>query len=296
MSESIQDYLYRVHREDVPRWLKNGEFSLERFFESRTVYYPGAGSDGSPIKLFNQGHSSHCFFWVDQWYVFDEMMRTGELNLKGYDVHQANEMSISIRTDYRSDAGNTSCHMVIYDRRSDFGDEHGAERLAFLVIRAEAHSTYEQIYGGTFRENPPFALVIQDHGCGGCFTGYTFGGPDSPILHTAQRNGLPRFVLFGEHGGTEVWPGYARVDNVRAAFGGMHRNRRWLYQPRADKRREHAEQVRPYLELAARFRLPGDRLAEWLKFNGVPPPSGRNAWSCQAVRRIGRRLGLWPYQ
>lgn len=244
MPESIRDYLHRVHREPVPRWLEEGDFSLDRFFASRTVYYPGAGDDGSPIKLFNRSHSAHCFVWVDQSYDFDDMRRgegTEGLDLKGYDVCHVHETDIVIRTDYESPVGNTSCsHMVVYDRRSGYGDEHGATRLAILFVRAEAHSAYEQIYGEKFGNNPPFAIVIQDHGLGGNFTNLDFGGPDSPIFETARNNGLPLFVLFAERAegtGPELWPGYARVDNVRATFGGMHRHRRWLCQRSADKRR-----------------------------------------------------------
>ena len=300
MAEAISNYLYRVHKEAVPRWLEEGDFSLDRFFESRTVCYLGSGCDGSPVKLFNRGHASHCFVWVDQSYDFDEMVAMGELSLKGYGIHEARQVGLTVRTDYESPVGNTSCsHMVVYDRASGFGDEHGAARLAIVFVRAEAHSAYEQIYGERFGNNPPFAVVVQDHGLGGNFTGHEFGGPNSPVFKAAQRNGLPSFVLFGERAertGADLWPGYASVDNVRATFGGMHRNRRWLCQLRADKRREHAELVRPYLELAARFRLPGDRIAEWLEFNGVPPPSGRNAWTRQSARRVGRRLSLWPYQ
>ena len=101
MPESIVDYLHRVHREPVPRWLEESDFSLDRFFESRTVYYPGAGYDGSPIKLFNRSHSAHCFVWVDRCYDFDDLRSgegTGGFDLKGYDV--CHQTDIVIRTNY----------------------------------------------------------------------------------------------------------------------------------------------------------------------------------------------------
>ena len=242
MPESILDYLRRVHREPVPRWLEEGDFSLDRFFESRTVYYPGAGHDGSPIKLFNRSHSAHCFVWVDRRYDFDELMRregAEGFDLKGYDVRHVHHTDIVIRTVYGPPVRNPSCHMVVYDRQPYLGDEHGAERLALLVVRAEAHSAYEQIYGGRFRGNPPFAAVIQDHGLGGSevMTGHSFGGCDSPIFHAAQRNGFPRFLLCGiGHGGTRSWPRYEKVDNIHSTFGGTvgisryGTTERWLYQ------------------------------------------------------------------
>ena len=297
MPESIRDYLHRVHREPVPTWLKEGDFSsdrfLDRFFESRTVYYPGAGDDGSPLKLFNRSHSAHCFVWVDRRYDFDELRSregTGGFGLlKGYDV--CHQIDIVIRTNYGPLVADLPCHMLVYERCSYLGDEHGAERLALLVICAEAHAAYEQIYLGRFRGNPPFAVVLQE--CMGGPDEHPFGGP-SPMYEAARKNGLPGFLLVGTDN-TSPWPGYVRLEHFRRIRGGMPLSRRWLYQLRAGKRREHAEQVRPHLKVAARFHLPEDRLVEWLEFNGVPPPSG-SKWSLRTVRRIGRRLGLWPYR
>ena len=290
MPESIRDYLHRVHREPVPRWLEEGDFSLDRFFESRTVYYPGASDDGSPLKLFNRSHSAHCFVWVDRRYDFDELMSregTEGFDLDGYDVRHVHHTDIVIRTVYGPPVHNFSCHMVVYDRRPHLGDEHGAERLALLVVRAEAHSAYEQIYGGRFTGNPPFAVVLQE--CMRLPGDLCFGGP-SPMYQAARMNGLPGLLLVGTDN-TDPWPGYVRLERFRRIRGGDPLSRRWLYQTRAGKRREHAERVRPHLKVAARFQLPEDRLVEWLEFNGVPPPSG-SKWSLRTVRRIGRRLGL----
>ena len=232
MPESIRDYLHRVHREPVPRWLEKDDFSLDRFFESRTVYYPGAGRDGSPIKLFNRSHSAHCFVWVDRRYDFDELMRregTEGFDLEGYDVRHVHHTDIVIRTVYGPPVHNPSCHMVIYGRRPNLGDEHGAERLALLVIRAEAHSAYEQIYGSRFRGNPPFAVVLQE-----CMENQSFGGPRSLMYQAAERNGLPGFLLVGK-GNTCEWPGYVKLQNLCPIRGGMPLSQRWFYRLPADK-------------------------------------------------------------
>ena len=292
MLESMLDYLHKVHREPVPRWLKDGEFSLDKFFESRTVYYPGAGMDGSPIKLFNRSHAAHCFVWVDQGYQFDAMRAGGQLALKGYYICHVHRTDMEIGAGDGDPVVQPACHMVVYDRCRYLGDDHGAERLALLVVRAEAHGAYEQIYGDRFRENRPFGVVLQE--CMIALAGGLFGGPVAPIYAAARANGLPRFLLVGADN-TRPWPGYVRLENLRRIRGGMPLSRRWLYQLRADKRREHAERVRPFLQLAARFRIPEDRLVEWLEFNGAPPPSG-SRWSLRTAHRIGRRLGLWPYQ
>ena len=271
---------------------KTAIFRWTGFFESRTVYYPGAGMDGSPIKLFNRSHAAHCFVWVDQGYQFDAMRAGGQLALKGYNICHVHRTGMEIMADYGPPVVQPTCHMVVYDRCRHLGDEHGAKMLALLVVRAEAHRAYEQIYGCRFRENRPFGVVLLE--CMIALAGGRFGDPIAPIYAAALANGLPAFLLVGADN-TRPWPGYVRLENLRRIRGGMPISRRWLYQLRADKRREHAERVRPYLQLAARFRLPEDRLVEWLEYNGAPPPSG-SRWSLRTARRIGRRLGLSPCQ
>jgi hypothetical protein len=65
---SMIDYLKGLS-EETPRWLTSHRTgvkpNLSDFFGSRVVYYPGAGIDGQPVRLFNMTHSAHCFMYVD---------------------------------------------------------------------------------------------------------------------------------------------------------------------------------------------------------------------------------------
>ena len=40
-------------------------FDRKTFFVSRTVYYPGSGEDGQPVKLCALSHAAHTFIYVD---------------------------------------------------------------------------------------------------------------------------------------------------------------------------------------------------------------------------------------
>ena len=65
---SIVDIL-RGDPEPLPEWLTSQcppRFDREAFFGSRTVYYPGSGDDGQPVKLCALSRASHCFIYVDQ--------------------------------------------------------------------------------------------------------------------------------------------------------------------------------------------------------------------------------------
>ena len=63
------DYLYNNYREPTPDWLMaidgDSEIPWKQFFESRTVFYPGAGLDPHTVNAFGGSHSAHCFINVD---------------------------------------------------------------------------------------------------------------------------------------------------------------------------------------------------------------------------------------
>ena len=63
------DYLYNNYREPTPAWLmaidRDSEIPWKQFFESRTVFYPGAGMDPHTVNLFGGAHCAHCFINVD---------------------------------------------------------------------------------------------------------------------------------------------------------------------------------------------------------------------------------------
>src|SRR5664280_1338527 len=65
---SPYEYL-RKNPEPMPQWLarfRQGQgFNRADFFASRVVYYPGAGFDGDPVKLFGSTGSAHTFILVD---------------------------------------------------------------------------------------------------------------------------------------------------------------------------------------------------------------------------------------
>lgn len=78
------DYLKTRFREPEPEWLQladrlesveNRRGFLQGFLRSRIVYYPGAYSDGLPVRLFNPAHAAHAYVYVDQWMERDELER-----------------------------------------------------------------------------------------------------------------------------------------------------------------------------------------------------------------------------
>ena len=219
------------YQEDVPEWLIGDAFSLVNFFASRTVVYPGTGRDGHAIKIFNKSHSTHCFVCIDQDYRADQIRQKlapgsyegSDFYIRGYDVIFEQDLAQEIP----GAQPEAAFHLCVYERNPGYGDDYGAARLTLLLVGAEAHATYQWIYGGAFAANPPFGVLLQNHGFGGN-PSYEFDDPGSPMVETARINGWPRFIVVGDN--TNPWPGFVEIPEVEPSVGGMHRNTRRLYE------------------------------------------------------------------
>ncbi|MFH1300413.1 MAG: hypothetical protein ABIK07_05065, partial [Planctomycetota bacterium] len=65
----LVEEVLRNDREELPEWIKQADRlnhkTLADFFSSRVVYYPGSGTDGRAIAIFNATSSAHCFVHID---------------------------------------------------------------------------------------------------------------------------------------------------------------------------------------------------------------------------------------
>ena len=251
MPESIYHFLDRV-QEPLPEWLAappgTKGFRIDDFFRSRTVFYPGSGTDGHPVKLFNSTRSAHCFIYAD--YLLSEDSIKEELESKengflGYKVI----FGISLPINQFSYSGKM-CHLTpnnideskrfhpvdpyafvtIMERDEYLGDTHGAERIAILFLGMDGISCYDIIYCQK-GSHPPFAVFLQDHGYGGNYTRF---GADGLLGQLAMsQESLPDWLVVGE--GTKPWSHYDRVSNVGGDTGGMHSMKRYMYKRQRDK-------------------------------------------------------------
>ena len=103
----------------------------------------------------------------------------------------------------------------------EYGEEHGCKRLAILFLCKDAIASYEAIFSNP-TINPPYILVIQDHGFGGNYDCFGQNGLLHRIAKSIQI--FPSFIL----NGSKVWDGY-RLLSDEIVYGGMHRNARQLF-------------------------------------------------------------------
>lgn len=250
----------RQQREDPPAWLgrfRSGDpFPREQFVASRVVYYPGAGTDGHPVKVFGSTHSAHCFVYADYGVTqtaLEEKLGDPRFRFRGY--HSLSRVQLREtdlvpwgwtahvdRAEVPLDrhgfavAAAPFGFLEVLERERELGDAHGATRLAILFLGADGVATHDALFCQRDGASAPYALVLQDHGYGGNYDRFGAGGLLERIARRCEV--VPQWLFVAEN--TRPWDGFERVPNVDGDHGGMHNNLRFLYQrldePRAQPR------------------------------------------------------------
>ena len=227
---------FSADKEYMPLWLANhkkgDKVNILELLNSRLVYYPGAGTDGSPIRTFNIAHAAHVFVYVD--YGYNKQKIDSELSddaFIGYHLHHEQEVSereLTPRT-FRSHITNEEKRkaasgydmsirpeegfalLKIYERNEDYTDEHGSQRFAILYVGADANLTYDVLFGNTDRS--PYACVI----CANMGSGCTCFVRDSLLEQIAIRTDrFPKYLLCIRGYG---WEGYGMLKTVSNTRG-----------------------------------------------------------------------------
>ena len=238
--ETLQRYT-----EPLPDWLQQAApFDRERFFGSRTVYYPGSGIDGHPVEICAPAHAAHAFVYVDYGVPKDDIRdRVHGVRGKrflGYEVEHEEDVqesalpggwvphvtpSEAVRAvrGYQCFANiRPFAWYVVLRREKDRDHAHGPARLALLFVGGDGFATFDALYCQKDGTNPPFLAVLQDHGFGWGFDRFCAGGL---LERIASRCGVyPEWLLVGQNGNQwNQWEGYADA-GAEPDPGGMHNN------------------------------------------------------------------------
>ena len=248
MPETLHNFLLR-ERETLPQWLTNfvpgSRFPLEDFLNSRTVFYPGSGTDGFPIKELGSSHAVHCFVYCD--YLVPESQVRGELDhvkrgFRGYHSIARiplekseilpKDFSVSERLErlrtanWKSEraALDTPAYAFteILERDDDLDDSWGPVRLCLLFLGFDAMAASEVLFYRAGNTKPPYAIMVHDHGFGG---GYAkFGGSGFLYQKANDLDAFPKWLLVAQN--STPWPGFSPVPDVESSGD---RTQRTLY-------------------------------------------------------------------
>ena len=238
---NVRDVL-AAEQEPCPEWLMavtpDGPLDMRGFLDSRTVFYPGSGVDGHAIKVFGGARAAHCFVYADYWYERKVMIKALESEADGYgdglrgyrplvrfDLTPADFpvrwepgtsrfAPPSTPWSYKSAAA-PYAFLQVFERLPDMDDSWGGERLALLMMGADAFAVFEGLYGQPGGASQLYGLLLQDHGFGGNYDSFGGGGL---MERMAQGYGVfPRWQLVASN--TRPWAGYEPVDGVGPAHG-----------------------------------------------------------------------------
>lgn len=244
--ESLREY-----REPLPEWLEGeGEmaFDPQQFVSSRTVYYPGCGYDGHPVKLCTESRVAHAFVYVDyavgekrvvaciadpegEFYGYEvthtEHVDEETLYPGGWTPHLAPDEVANTQAFYNANPdwfATRFARFYVLTRKEGFGDDHGARRLAILFVGGDGFAIYDALYCQGDGSRAPFMILTHDHSAIGRWASFGRDGipghEDGLLERLAERCGVvPNFLLIGR--GTEPWIHY---EDIGAAPhpGGIH--------------------------------------------------------------------------
>lgn len=231
------DYLESHYGAPMPGWMSDFDpQSLElprkvlaNLLGSRHVFYPGSGSDGSPVALFNSAQAAACFVYVDLMLEQDTLLH--ELSQNGFrGYHTLTRIELE-EADFG--IGHWKPHLTSAEMKQapkpvpPYGfieileKEAGSNvpgyfRIAILFLRADGPAAYDALYCQGEKSSPaPLGIVIQDHGFAGIWSPFGKGGAMHTIANRA--NVLPRILLVSNN--SEAWDGYGAVEGINAHEG-----------------------------------------------------------------------------
>lgn len=282
MPVPMVEYLRKNYREPEPEWLQLAERAsdpevrreiVNGFLRSRIVYYPGAGRDGHPVKLFNQAHGAHAYIYVDYGLPEEDVRRYAEAapgrparGFRGYRHISVLEVKKDELTPWPIIWNLSSIEiqratqwypriepyalLYVYERQQPYEDQHGAKRFAVLYLCADGIAAYDAIFCQKKSVAVPFCVVVQDHGFGGNWGRYD---RDSELELVAKRAGVrPELLLVAFHT-SRHWRGYVPADMDGEALepepGGMGQHLRTLFRRNRSYSLEYESEVRERSDL-----------------------------------------------
>lgn len=269
--------ILRNDPEPLPEFLQQDTSNLanqeliEAMLASRTVYYPGAYSDGQAFAAFIASHAAHAVIHADYGCnpnQVAEMLR-GHDRPRGYRTERLDCLSkdqtmqlLGLSPEHpfgnhpryrdelaqwmRSAMGTTGALVelltddelcgalqgsVLAVLRREDGFDNGHGPERIAFLHVTAEGVWLFYYLWARRQARPYGMILQDHGYGGNWAEFGQRNGVESPLEQVARNCRPTWMLVG--GNTHCWPDYERVSEPGppSGWGGS----RSLYKRRVSK-------------------------------------------------------------
>jgi hypothetical protein len=218
------------------------QFLEQNSKDFKTVYYPGADNDYSPLNLFAYHTDIQQVYFSDYGSNIKQSGLHTLANLEfleddvPFHLYQLREFRHLSPRDFGKSFWGEFWHPS--PNSHEFGKPENAWGIKIGMICN--NEPFDFIYLGTegvgtvsvLLENKiiPDVLVLQEHETGGNWS--VFGGTDSPLLLTMKHH-LPKYILAHPQSNTIMWPGYEQITDTwlpeKGDFRPLHNNPRALF-------------------------------------------------------------------
>ncbi|MDD2740544.1 MAG: hypothetical protein PHR94_16575 [Methylomonas lenta] len=202
----------------LPAWLKdltaehihNDSFPLTDILQD-SLYYPGAGHDGKPVKWLSGNVYSFVYsdYGISKSSLLSDLIDPSD-GFRGYGVLAFRDVTMhelipngwsAMMPDDRD--GNPKSFQesikqpyaiwAVLERLPEFNDEHGPQRFSLLYICCDGAAGYQALYNSN--QIKPKILFMVNHGFGCNWT--NFETPEKILARSARANsqGLPDFLI-----------------------------------------------------------------------------------------------------
>ena len=195
------------------------ELPLARLLNN-SMYYPACRFDGDPVKLF--GSSVNSFIYADYGATQDELAIAIAQGFKGYDIfcqRDVRESELKVPMEVTNPSlierqrkgierqrwfiKKPFAHWCVFQRKENYGKEHGPSRFSLFYICADGAATYQALYV-SHNVAPKILSIIQPgHGFGGNWDNYSSQKSVFYRVVMDDKNVKPEMVLLGEWGSHE---------------------------------------------------------------------------------------------
>lgn len=200
-----------------------------------SLFYPAAGLDGNPVEAL--GGPIVSFVYADYGKSLEELQQAlAEAPFSGYEARFVRRVDDELDLP-RSPLGRRPTGViahavepwaawVVFDRRPEYGDEHGPAAFSLLYVGLEGVAAFEHLYVA-HGAAPRAVAVLQSDGFAANWT--KFRAPDGPLARAVMGHpaGVPVWLLVDHKGrGPEaeqpVWDGFGAllgVGEFRSVYG-----------------------------------------------------------------------------
>jgi len=202
-------------KRETPEWLRQ-DFPIREILKD-SLYYPASARDGDPVRYL--GGFIHSFVYVDYSIEHDDVLASlhdEHHRFRGYNLMWCREISERelapngwkpIPPDLERD-GNPKTRIswmkrppyalwAVLERRPEFGEDHGPDRLSLLFICGDGVATFQALYHGNHCAPEVVAIIQPGLGFGGNWT--DFRNQDRIFGRSVLQNpyGKPNYLLYG---------------------------------------------------------------------------------------------------